>query len=58
MKKDQKKSLALAKQKLIFYLSYVKSHYEVMKLVIEEFEEFRSAYIEGKVKSKREQVVV
>lgn len=53
-----KKKGGLAKQKLIFYMSYIKSMYQTdTSSIAQEIVDFRSAYIEGKIVSKREMVM-
>ena len=53
-----KKKGGLVKQKLIFYMSFIKSMYQTeVCSMVQEIVEFRSAYIEGKIVSKREMVM-
>ena len=53
----KKREAGLAKQKLIFYMAYIKSRYkDDVEQVEKELLEFRQAYIEGKVVSKKEMI--
>ena len=44
----------MAKQKLIFYLSYIKTHWKSIELpLIEEVKGFKDAYIAGKLEARK-----
>ncbi|TNV72570.1 hypothetical protein FGO68_gene13630 [Halteria grandinella] len=51
------KQIALAKQKLIFYLSYIKSGF-IMQSLLEEFKGFKEQYVQGRVEARKVRALV
>jgi len=48
------RDISLAKQKIIFYLSYIKTHWRAIESeLIEEVKSFKDAYISGKLEAKK-----
>lgn len=50
------RDISLAKQKIIFYLSYIKTNWRAIESeLIEEVKLFKDAYISGKLEAKKAQ---